>query len=153
MSIAIDSADNSYVTGYAPGVNGSNDIVTIAYDTNGRQLWLERYDGAAHGDDAGNAIAVDNNGNVHVAGYETTTSGGTEMVLIKYSPVTVKAQAGGILLQAQGGPGEPFDIRASTNLTSWSDIATDNADSNGLMQFLDTNAGQFPWRFYLANPQ
>jgi hypothetical protein len=153
-SIAIDSANNSYVTGCAPGADGSNDIVTIAYDTNGKQLWLQRYDGPAHGDDAGNAIAVDNNGNVYVAGYETVIGGGTEMVLIKYSPVTIQRQINGnILLQAQGAPGEPFDIRASTNLDTWSDVATNNADTNGLLQFLDTNAGLYPARFYLTIPQ
>jgi hypothetical protein len=153
-SIAVDSSNNSYVTGYSPGANGSNDIVTIAYDTNGKQLWLQRYDGPAHGDDAGNAIAVDNNGNVYVAGYETVPGGGTEMVLIKYSPVTIQRQTNGnILLQTQGSPGEAFDIRASTNLDTWSDVATNTADTNGLLQFLDTNAGLYPARFYLTIPQ
>ena len=152
-AIALDQAGVAYVTGYSPGQNTGNDIVTIAYDTNGRQLWLQRYDGAAHLDDVGNAIAADNNGNVYVAGYETVAGGGTEMVLIKYAPVTVQKQTSGILLQAQGSPNEPFDIRATTNLTSWSDLATTNADANGLLQYLDTHAQLYPWRFYLAIPQ
>jgi hypothetical protein len=154
QSLVVDSRDNVYVTGFSPTESTSNDIVTIAYDTNGKQLWLERYDGAAHGDDEGNAIAVDNNGNVYVAGYETMAGGGTEMVLIKYSPVTVKPQANGnILLQAQGAANEPFDIQASANFASWTDLGTNDADTNGLLQFLDTNAPMFPWRFYLALPQ
>jgi hypothetical protein len=85
-SIVVDSANNSYVTGFSLGTNSSGDIVTIKYDPNGNQLWLQRYNGPGNGNSAGNAIAVDNNGNVYVTGYDTTAAGGTEIVLIKYSP-------------------------------------------------------------------
>jgi len=153
-SIAVDSANNSYVTGYSPGTNSSNDIVTIKYGPNGNQLWLQRYHGPGSGNDAGNAIAVDNNGNVYVTGYEATTAGGTEIVTIKYSPLTLKKQANGsFLLQAQGSPGESFDIQATADLLNWLDLGTVLADTNGLMQFADTNASNFPSRFYITNPQ
>jgi hypothetical protein len=113
-SIAVDSANNSYVAGYSPGTNSLNDIVTIAYGPNGNQLWLQRYHGPGNGNDAGTAIAVDNNGNVYVIGYDTTAAGGTEIVTIKYAPVTLQKQSNGsFLLQPQGAPGESFDIRAS----------------------------------------
>jgi len=154
LALALDSANNSYVTGYSPLWGTSNDIVTIAYDTNGKQLWLQRYDGPAHGDDEGNAIAVDTNGNVYVAGYETPIGGGTEMVLIKYSLVTARHEANGnFQLEAQGAANEPFDIRATTNLSTWQDLGLFDADTNGLLQFLDTNASQYNSRFYLAIPQ
>jgi hypothetical protein len=111
-AIAVDSANNSYVTGYSPGTNTFNDIVTIKYGPNGNQIWLQRYNGPGNGNDAGNAIAVDNNGNVYVTGYDTTAAGGTEIVLIKYSPVTLQRRADGtVLLEAQGSPGESFDIQ------------------------------------------
>ena len=152
--IATDIANNVFVTGYSPDANGTNDIVTIAYDTNGKQLWLERYSGAANAGAVGNAIAVDKGGNVYVAGYENVAGGGTEMVLIKYAPVTLQHQTNGnFLLQAQGAAGEPFDIRATTNLQTWLDLGTNNADTNGILQYLDTNAPLYPWRFYLAIPQ
>jgi len=153
-ALAIDRKNDIYVTGFSPSANGSNDIVTIAYDTNGKQLWLQRYDGPAHGDDEGNAIAVDTNGNVYVAGYDTPIGGGTEMVLIKYSPVTAKHEANGnFQLEAQGAANEPFDIRATTNLSTWQDLGLFDADTNGLLQFTDTNASQYNSRFYLAIPQ
>jgi hypothetical protein len=152
-SVAIDAADNVYVTGYSAEANGTNDIVTIAYDTNGKQLWLQRYTGLGYGA-VGNAIAVDNNGNVYVAGYENVPGGGTQMVLIKYAPVTGQHQSNGnFLLQAQGSPGQPFAIQATTNLQSWLDLGTQSADTNGLLQYLDTNAAHTPSRFYLAIPQ
>ena len=153
-SIAVDSANNCYVTGYSPGTNSLNDIVTIKYGPNGNQVWLQRYNGPGNGNDVGNAIAVDNNGNVYVAGYDTTTAGGTEMVLIKYSPITVKKQANGtILLQAQGYAGESFDIQATADLLNWLDLGIVTADTNGLMQYDDTNAPNYSARFYGINPQ
>jgi hypothetical protein len=154
-AIAVGPDNNVYVTGYSPGTNSGNDIVTIKYDNNGNQIWLQRYNGPGNGDDEGNAIAVDANGNVYVTGYETTAAGGTEMVVIKYAPgpFLKKEANGSFLLQAVGAAGENFDFQASTNLVNWQDLGTTNADSNGLVQFLDTNAPLFPYRFYQTNPQ
>jgi hypothetical protein len=154
-AIAVDQSNNVYVTGYSPGTNSGNDIVTIKYDNNGNQIWLERYNGPGNGDDEGNTIAVDANGNVYVAGYETTAAGGTEFVVIKYAPgpFLKKEANGSFLLQAAGAAGENFDFQASTDLLNWQDLGTTNADSNGLVQFLDTNAPLYPYRFYLTAPQ
>ncbi len=153
-AIAVDSANNSYVTGYSPATNGTNDIVTIKYDPNGNMVWLQRYSSPGGGNAAGNAIAVDNNGNVYVTGYDTTAAGGTEIVTIKYSPVTVQRRSDGtVILQAQGSPGESFDIEASQDLLNWLDLGTFLADTNGLLQFDDTNASAFPNRFYYTSPQ
>jgi hypothetical protein len=153
-SIAVDTANNVYVTGASPGTNSNNDIVTIKYGPNGNQVWLQRYQSPGNGNAAGNAIAVDNNGNVYVTGYDTTAAGGTEIVTIKYSPLVLQMQANGsILLQAQGYAGESFDIQATTDLFHWLDLGTVTADTNGLMQFGDTNAANYPARFYYTNPQ
>ena len=153
-SVAVDSANNSYVTGYSPGTNSENDIVTMKYGPNGNQLWLQRYSSPGNGNAAGNAIAVDSNGNVYVAGYDTTTAGGTEMVLIKYSPVTLQRKPDGtVLLETQGSPGESYDIQASVDLLNWMDLGNVLADTNGLMQFDDTNAPNYNARFYYTNPQ
>jgi streptogramin lyase len=152
--IALDNGNNSYVTGYSPGTNSANDIVTIKYGPNGNQIWQERYANPGNGNAAGNAISVDKSGNVYVAGYDTTAAGGTETVLIKYSPVTLQRKPDGtVLLETQGSPGESFDIEASIDLLNWLDLGTVLADTNGLLQFDDTNAPNFPSRFYHTNPQ
>jgi hypothetical protein len=154
-AITVDQSNNVYVTGYSPGTNSGNDIVTIKYDNNGNQIWLERYNGPGNGDDEANAIAVDASGNVYVTGYETTAAGGTEFVTIKYAPgASLQRETNGaVLLQTQGNPGENFDIQASTNLQTWQDLGTNTADPTGLLQFLDTNAPLYPYRFYLTTPR
>jgi hypothetical protein len=153
-ALAVDLANSVYVTGDSTNATSGSDIVTIKYDSNGNQVWVQRYDGPGHGNDAGNAIAVDNSGNVYLAGYETETNGFTSMILIKYSPVTIQKQSNGnVILHAYGSPGETFDIQASTNLQTWQDLGDVTADTNGLAQFDDTNAAEFTSRFYYTIPQ
>src|SRR5437773_862783 len=60
-----------YVTGRSYGVLSTNDAyATVAYDANGIQLWVARYDGpTSRGNERATAIAVDpHSGTVYVTG-------------------------------------------------------------------------------------
>jgi hypothetical protein len=161
LAVTVDDANNVYTTGYVSEPNAADNnivtnLVTIKYDNNGNQIWLQQYAPPGNGGTVavGNAIAVDNTGNVYVTGYESTEAGGTEMILIKYSPIVIQRRMDGtVLLQAQGSPGESFEVKASTNLQTWLDLGSVTADTNGLVQFDDTNAPAFNSRFYLTVPQ
>jgi hypothetical protein len=83
-SIALDGNGNVFVSGFSTGNGTSDDFVTLAYSTSGTRLWTNRYDGPDSGSDQANAMAVDANGNVFVAG-GTAAGGLTEFVAIKYS--------------------------------------------------------------------
>jgi hypothetical protein len=65
-SIAIDSADNVYVTGYS--YNGANyDYVTKVYDSSGTLINTLTFDGG--GTDVALGVAIDSADNVYVTGY------------------------------------------------------------------------------------
>jgi hypothetical protein len=68
-AIAIDNANNVYVTGFSQGSGTSLDYATVKYNGWGVEQWVARYIGPSnHGDEA-KAIALDNVGNVYVTGY------------------------------------------------------------------------------------
>ncbi len=85
LGIAIDSAGDSYVTGYTTSSNfptqtptqgtyagGPDDVFVTKFDPTGTTLIYSTYLGGS-GDDVGEAIAVDSAGNAYVTGYTTST--------------------------------------------------------------------------------
>ncbi len=87
-AIAIDAADNVYVTGESMDASGHYDFATVAYTTNGDTLWARRFNGAADNDDRAGAVAVDKSGNVYVAGTSVTDINfGGDFAVVKYSPI------------------------------------------------------------------
>jgi uncharacterized delta-60 repeat protein len=90
-AIALDDADNIYVTGliyvgatydddgnYYP----NEDIVTLKYNSNGVLQWSGRYGGSRI--DTGADIAVDSAGGVYVTGSLTGENGSEDMVVLRY---------------------------------------------------------------------
>lgn len=59
---------NIYVTGRSTGLNNKYDYATIAYDSNGTELWVRRYDGPANLSDEAVALALDSAGTIYVTG-------------------------------------------------------------------------------------
>lgn len=79
-AIAVDTSGNVYVAGGSGGIGAGSDLTTIKYSPNGDTLWVRRLNG--EGSDWGaRDIAVDNPGNVYVAG---ASSG--KLTTIKYYP-------------------------------------------------------------------
>jgi hypothetical protein len=80
----VDGSGNVCVTGSSLGLNtiyGNYDYATIKYNTNGLQLWIQRYDGPAKGDDWASDAALDGSGNVYVTG-----SSYGDYATVKYGP-------------------------------------------------------------------
>ncbi len=85
FAIALDDFGKIYVTGYTGGLGTSQDYTTISYNSDGNQLWAERYDGPGHNSDIARALAIDIYGNVFVTGYSMNSGNYYDAATIKYS--------------------------------------------------------------------
>lgn len=85
VSIAVDAAGNSYVTGSAFAVNGTFDIVTVKYSPSGQQLWVQSYNGTGNDNDQGMKLVLDAAANVYVTGYSKGSGTDNDITTIKYN--------------------------------------------------------------------
>ena len=83
-AIAVDGAGNVYVTGYSSAPSTYYDCLTIKYHPNGDTAWARIYDGPANDWDQCSEIAVDQAGNVYVAGFSYGIGTYRDYVTIKY---------------------------------------------------------------------
>jgi hypothetical protein len=150
-AIAVDAQGNVYVTGSSIGVNTSEDIATIKYNTNGVQQWVTRYNGTSNGSDVGRAIGVDASGNVYVTGNSFKTGQGSDYITIKYNSSGVQQWAA-----RYNGPGNGNDTAfalvidkrgnvivtgEAKGLSSNLDYTTIQYDPNGNVLYLDIYNG------------
>ncbi|MBM3157078.1 MAG: hypothetical protein FJ004_07305 [Chloroflexi bacterium] len=83
-AMAVDSSENVYITGYSWGKGTSSDFATVKYGSDGKQLWLDRYDGPASQEDWPWDIALDASGNAFVTGWSTGVDTKSDFTTIKY---------------------------------------------------------------------
>ncbi len=87
---AIDAAGNVYVTGASDGTSGNTDCFTAKLNNAGVQQWLTRYTSALNTESEGNAIDIDANGNVYVAGYLDLALAPKNWLVLKYNSAGVQ---------------------------------------------------------------
>ncbi len=61
------------------------DYLTMKYDPEGKLVWEQRYNGTGHSTDIANSVAVDDAGNVYVAGRSDGDTLKNEVTIIKYN--------------------------------------------------------------------
>ncbi len=103
-AIAVDSSGNVYVTGSSYGIGTDWDYATIKYDTDGKQLWVKRYNGPGNSEDESNSIAIDDSGNVYVTGYSPGSGTSRDYVTLKYD-----ADGNQLWVKRYNGPGNSDD--------------------------------------------
>lgn len=83
----VDSGGNVYVAGTSMGTSelGSEDYVTIKYNSSGVQQWAKIYNGPGNNYDGVNAITVDSDGEVFVTGISNESGFAYDYATIKYS--------------------------------------------------------------------
>jgi len=105
-AMAVDGSGNVYVTGES-GFGDKRDYATIKYSSNGKQLWVSRYDGPGtlfcH-DDKPHAMAVDGSGNVYVTGESFGAGTLNDYATVKYDPNGKQ-----LWVKRYNGPGNGYD--------------------------------------------
>ncbi len=84
-AVAVGSNGNAVVTGISLGSSNGYDYATIAYSSAGVPLWTNRYNGPGNDYEQPRAVAVDNTGNVFVAGYSTGSGTGYDYATVAYT--------------------------------------------------------------------
>jgi hypothetical protein len=90
-----DDGTQLIVTGTSPGIDSSDDIVTIAYDTaDGSQTWLARYDGPFHGSDVSVGVVAASDANTaFVTGHVQLSECGDDLDPCEYEAVAIAYDA------------------------------------------------------------
>jgi len=84
--LTVDGAGNVYVTGFSTNSSGAaSNYATVKYNSAGLKKWVKIYNGPENGDDVANALAVDDAGNIYVAGYSYGAGTGYDYATIKYN--------------------------------------------------------------------
>ena len=143
-AITVDTNCNIYITGtvYLYAVS-RQDVFTAKLDSNGNALWFI-VTASNNGDDAGNAIDVDNSGNVYIAGQNTGAAGDLNYVTMKYN------SAGVVQWTKYAGLSGLKDVPNSIAVDGSGNVfVTGNADSTGSGQDILTvkynSAGTQQW--------
>lgn len=84
LTHATDASGNIYAAGKMHVSGTQFDIYTAKYNSSGNIIWETAYNGEGSGNDIAYSIAVDNSGNVFVAGESRGTGTFNDMVLLKY---------------------------------------------------------------------
>ncbi|UCG70943.1 MAG: SBBP repeat-containing protein, partial [Thermoplasmata archaeon] len=130
--IALDSMGNVYVTGYTDSEGSDYDYMTIAYDTDGNELWTAKYDGPVNGRDYSNAIVIDQFDNIYVTGYSDSKplpypNGNSDYATIKYD-----SNGNQLWVARYNGPGNDNDYGVALTLDSLGNIyVTGSSHGNG----------------------
>jgi uncharacterized delta-60 repeat protein len=125
--ITLDLSGNVYVTGYSMGISTKEDYVTIKYDSNGSELWSERYNGPGNDLDYALAMKVDPLGNVYVSGRSEGISTDSDYATIKYD-----TYGNCLWIARYNGPGNLFDsARAIAIDSSGNTYVTGGSEGNG----------------------
>jgi hypothetical protein len=107
------------VTGYAEGRHADTDIVTVSYDSAGKELWNYRYDGPFHGDDKPTGIqAFTSNGTIVIGASSGGEDSGKDYLTLDLD------EKGKLVWQSRyngSGDGDdvPVDATVLTNGSVW----------------------------------
>ena len=66
-SVSVDASGNVFVTGYSCTLDEDTNMVTIKYNSSGTEQWTEELNNDYDGTNKGEALTIDDSGNIYVA--------------------------------------------------------------------------------------
>lgn len=84
LAITIDAAQFIYVTGFSTASDGTQDVLLLKYDEAGVLVWSRIADGTSSLSSSGQAIAVNSNGEIYIAGFLYVQGQNTNIIAQKY---------------------------------------------------------------------
>ncbi len=87
-AVVVDGAGNVFVAGgttQLPIPSDYIDLLLVKYSAEGNLLWSRSLDGSRQQDDMAERVALDDAGNVYVAGTSTEHTSNLDLVILKYS--------------------------------------------------------------------
>jgi len=115
--IAVDPSGNIYITGYSAVAGGSQDYITIKYDSNGNKIWEAKYDCPTNGGDKARAIALDSFQNVYVTGESSDGGAIADIATVKYD-----SKGNEVWAARYNSPGDGVDRTHSIALDSYGNV-------------------------------
>lgn len=88
--IADDNNGFVYVTGASFGAGTAQDFATVAYDANGNQKWVYRYQSPGAGYDVGTKLILSNNGEIYASGTSYLSSTNNDYLTLKFDSLGTK---------------------------------------------------------------
>ncbi|MFK7948367.1 MAG: S8 family serine peptidase [Saprospiraceae bacterium] len=84
-AIGVDYLGNVYVSGYSEKLNGGSDLVTIKYDANGQDVWIQRYTAEDETKEVQSAnMVVSSLGDLYIIG-TVEGANGKDFVAVEYN--------------------------------------------------------------------
>lgn len=134
-------------------VNGFNSRTMFVAKvlTNGRQTSLDvMHPEAGDGRSIASSMVIDSVNSLFVVGTSWNTAGGTEFLTVKYvdeGPVGVR-EDGALVMQFFGAANQPYVLEGSESFVGWESVATNVANGEGMVEFVETNGAAGAHRFY-----
>jgi hypothetical protein len=149
-AIAVDqSSGNIYVTGSSKGIGTNYDIVTLAYDSKGNELWVARYNGPANDMDRGYAIALDSTGNIYVTGFSDC---GISLNPLDFVTIAYDSSGVQIWVARYNGPARSNDVPVAIAVDeSYQSVYVTGTSHGGFISSGGTESDFVTIAYYLSN--
>lgn len=141
---AVDDQNNSYVIGGVEVPGQGYDIKLVKLNTNLIVQWEKTINGSDNLDDMGEALHVDNSGNVFISGYLSTTTNDKDVVVRKYNSAGVLQWEAEYNGHASGkDEGKAIEVNAAGEVYVGATSFTGHSDDLLLLKY--TNSGSLEW--------